>query len=90
MAKYRRFNLSRRNRRGEMRRNCLGDVIERSDNVELIARPIQEVTLEYFTQLRANDIVSIDSNHVVRWQQSQLHCSRNSSDHPKRSAGAFS
>jgi Methyltransferase domain len=37
-----------------------------SDNFELIARPIQAVPLEYFTQLRANDIVFVDSNHVVR------------------------
>ena len=37
-----------------------------SENVELITRPIQEVPLEHFTQLQANDIVFIDSNHVVR------------------------
>jgi hypothetical protein len=40
--------------------------LDDSDNVELIARPIQEVPLDYFTRLRANDIVFIDSNHVVR------------------------
>jgi hypothetical protein len=37
-----------------------------ADNVELIDRPIQDVPLDYFRQLRPNDIVSIDSNHVVR------------------------
>jgi len=37
-----------------------------TDTVELIDRPIQDVPLEYFRQLRPNDIVSIDSNHVVR------------------------
>jgi hypothetical protein len=37
-----------------------------SDNVELIARPIQDVPLQYFKQLHENDIVFIDSNHVVR------------------------
>jgi hypothetical protein len=36
------------------------------DNVELITRPIQEVPLEYFRQLGVNDIVFIDSNHIVR------------------------
>lgn len=37
-----------------------------ADNVELIDRPIQDVPLDYFRKLRPNDIVSIDSNHVVR------------------------
>jgi Methyltransferase domain len=37
-----------------------------SENFELIARPIQDVPLEYFKQLNVNDIVFIDSNHVVR------------------------
>jgi Methyltransferase domain len=39
---------------------------ENSENFELITRPIQDVPLDYFTQLHANDIVFIDSNHVVR------------------------
>jgi hypothetical protein len=39
---------------------------ENSENFELIARPIQGVPLKYFTQLQANDIIFIDSNHVVR------------------------
>jgi len=39
---------------------------EKSENFELIAQPIQDVPLKYFTQLQANDIVFIDSNHVVR------------------------
>jgi hypothetical protein len=42
------------------------DLIKNLDNVELITRPIQEVPLECFTQLGVNDIVFIDSNHVVR------------------------
>ena len=42
------------------------DLIKSLDNVKLITRPIQEVPLEYFRQLGANDIVFIDSNHVVR------------------------
>jgi hypothetical protein len=42
------------------------DAIKNMDNVNLIARPIQDVPLEHFTQLQANDIVSIDSNHVVK------------------------
>jgi hypothetical protein len=37
-----------------------------SKHFELVARPIQDVPLKYFTQLQANDIVSIDSNHVVK------------------------
>jgi len=37
-----------------------------SEHFELIARPIQDVPLKYFTQLQPNDIVSIDSNHVVK------------------------
>ena len=41
-------------------------IAETADNVELIARPIQAVPLEYFKQLQPNDIVFIDSNHVVR------------------------
>jgi hypothetical protein len=36
------------------------------DNVELIERPIQDVPLDVFRQLHPNDIVTIDSNHVVR------------------------
>jgi hypothetical protein len=36
------------------------------ENFELIARPIQGVPLEFFTQLQANDIVFIDSDHVVK------------------------
>jgi hypothetical protein len=46
--------------------DMIKNIDESSDNVELIARPIQEVPLDHFMQLRANDIVSIDSNHVVR------------------------
>jgi hypothetical protein len=42
------------------------DLIKNLDNVELIARPIQEVPLDYFRQLNVNDIVFIDSNHIVR------------------------
>jgi len=42
------------------------DLIKSLDNVKLISRPIQEVPLEYFTQLGVNDVVFIDSNHVVR------------------------
>jgi len=42
------------------------DLIKNLDNVEIIARPIHEVPLEYFRQLGVNDIVFIDSNHVVR------------------------
>jgi hypothetical protein len=38
---------------------------ESSEHFELVARPIQDVPLKYFTQLQANDIVSIDSNHVI-------------------------
>jgi hypothetical protein len=41
-------------------------IAKTTDNVELIARPIQAVPLEYFRQLQPNDIVFIDSNHVVR------------------------
>jgi len=37
-----------------------------SENFELIARPIQQVPLKYFTRLQPNDIVFIDSNHAVR------------------------
>jgi hypothetical protein len=39
---------------------------ESSENFELVARPIQDVPLKYFTQLQVNDIVTIDSNHVVK------------------------
>jgi Methyltransferase domain len=39
---------------------------EKLENFELFARPIQDVPLNYFTQLEANDIVFIDSNHIVR------------------------
>jgi hypothetical protein len=42
------------------------EIDQNSDSLELIARPIQEVPLEYFTKLQADDIVFIDSNHVVR------------------------
>ena len=42
------------------------DLIKKMDNVELITRPIQEVPLEHFATLQANDIVFIDSSHVVR------------------------
>lgn len=33
---------------------------------ELIAKPVQEVGLEVFSQLKANDILFIDSSHVVK------------------------
>jgi hypothetical protein len=39
---------------------------ENLDHFELIDRPIQAVPLEHFKQLRADDIISIDSSHVVR------------------------
>jgi hypothetical protein len=42
------------------------DIDKGSDHFELIPRSIQEVPLKYFTQLQPNDIVFIDSNHVVR------------------------
>ena len=42
------------------------DAIKNVDNVNLIARPIQDVALEQFTQLKANDIVFIELNHVVK------------------------
>jgi hypothetical protein len=42
------------------------EIAATSDTVELIARPIQEVPRDIFTQLRPNDVVSIDSCHVVR------------------------
>jgi hypothetical protein len=42
------------------------DLIKNLNNVELIERPVQQVPLEYFRQLGVNDIVFIDSNHVVR------------------------
>jgi Methyltransferase domain len=42
------------------------DAIKNIDNVNLIARPIQDVPLEHFIQLQANDIVFIDSNHAVK------------------------
>ena len=45
---------------------CPIHLIKSLDNVKLITRPIQEVPLECFKQLGANDIVFIDSNHVVR------------------------
>jgi Methyltransferase domain len=41
-------------------------IAKTADNVELIAKPVQAVPLEYFRELRPNDIVFIDSNHVVR------------------------
>lgn len=37
-----------------------------SDHFELIARPIQDVPLDLFTGLTANDVVFIDSNHTVK------------------------
>jgi hypothetical protein len=46
--------------------NLVKDIAKSADNVELIAKPIQAVPLEYFRQLQPNDIVFIDSNHVVR------------------------
>jgi hypothetical protein len=42
------------------------NINENAENFELIARPIQDVPLEYFKQLNVNDIVFIDSNHAVR------------------------
>jgi Methyltransferase domain len=71
---YQAMSMNRRDTGVDSRITCIEphpiDMIknldESSDNVELIARPIQEVPLEYFTQLRANDIVFIDTNHVVR------------------------
>ena len=42
------------------------DAIKNMEHVELIARPIQDVPLEHFTRLQANDIVFIDSSHVVK------------------------
>jgi hypothetical protein len=46
--------------------DLIKDIDETSDNFELIPQPIQNVPLKYFTQLQPNDIVFIDSNHVVR------------------------
>jgi hypothetical protein len=46
--------------------DMIKDLDEKLENFELIARPIQDVPLKYFTQLQANDVVFIDSNHVVR------------------------
>jgi Methyltransferase domain len=46
--------------------NMIKNLDEKLENFELIARPIQDVPLKYFTQLQANDVVFIDSNHVVR------------------------
>lgn len=42
------------------------DLIKKMPNVELITRPIHEVPLEHFATLQPNDIVFIDSSHVVR------------------------
>jgi hypothetical protein len=42
------------------------DLIKSLDHVELVPRPIQAVPLDYFRQLRANDVVFIDSSHVVK------------------------
>src|SRR5262245_10024694 len=42
------------------------DAIKNIDYVNLIARPIQDVPLEHFRALQANDIVFIDSNHAVK------------------------
>ncbi len=36
------------------------------DSFELIARPVQSVSLDVFRQLKANDILFIDSTHVVK------------------------
>jgi hypothetical protein len=46
--------------------DMIKDLDEKLENFELIARPIQDVPLKYFTQSQPNDIVFIDSNHVVR------------------------
>jgi hypothetical protein len=46
--------------------NKVRNLDEVSSEIELIARPVQEVPLEYFKKLQPNDIVFIDSNHVVR------------------------
>jgi hypothetical protein len=46
--------------------DMIKNLAENSENFELIARLIQDVPRKYFTQLQANDIVIIDSNHVVR------------------------
>jgi hypothetical protein len=46
--------------------DIVNEIASTSDTVELIPRHIQEVPLEIFTQLRPNDVVSIDTNHVVR------------------------
>jgi hypothetical protein len=46
--------------------DMIKDLDQKLQNFELIARPIQDVPLKYFTQLQANDVVFIDSNHVVR------------------------
>ena len=37
-----------------------------SEHFELITRPVQDVPLDYFTQLQPNDIVFIDTNHAVK------------------------
>ena len=52
--------------------DMIKDLDEKLENFELIARPIQDVPL---TQLQANDVVFIDSNHVVRSGSEVNYCS---------------
>ena len=42
------------------------DLASSEENIELITQPVQLVSLKHFEQLRANDIVSIDSSHMVK------------------------
>jgi predicted O-methyltransferase YrrM len=46
--------------------DMIKQIAKTADNVELMPKPIQAVPLDYFRELGPNDIVFIDSNHVVR------------------------
>jgi predicted O-methyltransferase YrrM len=41
-------------------------LLEPNDAVQLIAKPVQEVSLEVFTSLQAGDVLFIDSTHVAK------------------------
>ncbi|MDA8295115.1 MAG: class I SAM-dependent methyltransferase [Actinomycetota bacterium] len=44
----------------------LGRVLRDEDDIEVIAAPVQQVPLERFSALEANDVLFIDSSHVLK------------------------
>ena len=42
-------------------------LIDAKLDIELIAKPVQEITVDFFSRLEANDILFIDSSHTVKF-----------------------